>query len=93
MLTPVMQYGFAGFAVILAGIIVWLVRQFVKQNERLCSLLDRNNDVIEANTRAIEANTRAVLDVDERTRDELKLVRSLHDRLLARPCIAREEQP
>ncbi len=76
--TPTLQYGFAGFSLLLTAIIVWLIR-------RLLAVLDANNQIIADNTSAIR-------DIATTTSDEMRLVRSLHDKILARPCIAGEER-
>ncbi len=78
LLNPVIQYGFAGFCLLLLGIIVWLMRQ-------LLAVLKQTNQIIAANTDVIER-------VDSRTGELLTLNRSLHDKLIARPCIAVKEQ-
>lgn len=77
LLEPMMQYGFAGMSAVLISIIVWLIGKLLK-------LLQQTNAIIAANTEAIRG-------VDERTRDELKLMRDLREKILARPCIAKEE--
>lgn len=74
---PVVQYGFLGFSVVLLGVVVWLIRQLL--------------DVLEANNRIIAANTSAIRELTSTTSDLLKLNRSLHDKIISRPCIAREE--
>ncbi|MBI5725254.1 MAG: hypothetical protein HZA50_14945 [Planctomycetes bacterium] len=75
---PIVQYGFLGFSAVLLGIVVWLIR-------RLLELLDANN-------RIIAANTDAIRDLTNMTSDLLKLNRSLHDKIISRPCIAAREQ-
>lgn len=77
MLQPVVQYGFLGFSVVLLGVVIWLIRKLL--------------DVLEANNRIIAANTAAIRDLMRMTDDLLTLNRSLHDKLISRPCIAREE--
>ena len=76
-LQPVIQTGFLGFSAVLLGIIVWLIR-------RLLVVLEKNSEVICANTAAINtlSNMTAVL---------LVLNRTLHDKVISRPCIAQEE--
>ncbi|MBI5725020.1 MAG: hypothetical protein HZA50_13750 [Planctomycetes bacterium] len=76
---PVVQYGFLGFSAVLLGVVVWLIR-------RLLELLHMNNHIIAANTEAIR-------DLTCMTSDLLKLNRSLHDKIISRPCIAAREQP
>ena len=75
---PIVQYGFLGFSAVLLGVVVWLIRN-------LMDVLDANGRIIAANTKAISDNTALVSDL-------LTLNRSLHDKLISRPCIAREEK-
>ncbi len=77
MIEPVVQYGFLGFSVVLLGVVIWLIRKLL--------------EVLEANNRIIAANTEAIRDLTNMTSDLLKLHRSLHDKIISRPCIAREE--
>jgi len=77
MVQPVVQYGFLGFSAVLIGIIVWLINQLLK-------LLGQTNQII-------AANTDAICDLTAMTSDLLKLTRSLHDKIISRPCIARGE--
>ena len=75
---PIVQYGFAGLVPVLLAIIVWLIR-------RLLGVLEQNNKVIIGNTEAIS-------DLTGMTRDLLLLSRSLHDKIISRPCIASKEK-
>ena len=75
---PIVQYGFVGFAAVLLGIVVWLI-------QKLLAVLDANN-------RIIAANTEAIRDLTGMTADLMKLSRSLHDKIISRPCIAAKEQ-
>jgi len=77
MLQPIVQYGFLGFSAALLALVVWLIRKLL--------------DVLEANGRIIAANTEAIRDLTNLTCDLMKLSRSLHDKIISRPCIAREE--
>lgn len=76
-LTPIIQYGFAGFSAVLLVIIVWLIRRLL--------------DVLRENNKIIAANTTAISEVRKLTEEELKLLRILNDRLLVRPCMAKGE--
>ena len=82
---PVIQYGFAGLCLVLLAIVMWLVR-------RLLALLEAHGDVMLKVGGVIEANTKAIAGVSKENRDSLMLLRSLNDKLLARPCIARHEE-
>lgn len=84
LLSPLIQMGFAGFSAVLLAIIVWLMRNIFKANERNQNLLVQTQEVIQANTDAIR-------ELAELSRDTLKLSRSVHDQLLMRPCIAHRE--
>ena len=75
---PIVQYGFLGFSAVLLGVIVWLVNKLL--------------GVLAANNRIITANTEAIRGLTAMTSDLLKLNRSLHDKLISRPCIAGREQ-
>jgi len=77
MIQPVVQYGFLGFSVVLLGVVIWLISKLL--------------DVLEANNQIIAANTEAIRDLTRTTSDLLNLNRSLHDKIISRPCIAREE--
>ncbi len=77
MIQPVVQYGFLGFSMVLLGVVIWLIRKLL--------------DVLEANNRIIAANTEAIRDLTAMTSDLMKLSRSVHDKIISRPCIAREE--
>ena len=76
--SPVIQYGFAGFAAILLIVVVWLIRQ-------LLHVLQDSNKVIEGNTQAL----RDASMIAEHTRGIMSDVR---DRLLERPCLMSPEE-
>lgn len=78
MIRPVIDYGFAGFAAVLLGVVIWLIKKLLA--------------VLEANNKIIAANTEAIRDLTSTTSDLLKLNRSLHDKIISRPCIATQEQ-
>ena len=75
---PIVQYGFLGFSGVLLGVIVWLIR-------KLLAVLEATNGIVASNTEAIR-------DLAAMTSDLLKLNRSLHDKIISRPCIARREE-
>ncbi len=77
-LEPFIQWGFAGFAFILIGVIVWLVRN-------LLSVLERVAEVVERNTQVIGQLARD----SQQTRES---VERLKDALLQRPCLIKEPE-
>jgi hypothetical protein len=76
-LQPLVQYGFIGLSAVLLGLVVWLINKLL--------------DVLESANVIIAANTKAISDLTTMTSDLMKLNRSLHDKLISRPCIARKE--
>lgn len=77
-MSPIIQYGFAGFCVILLAILFWLIRELLK-------VLKENNNVI-------AQNTEAILKVDEHSVNTLNVAIECKDELLKRPCIAKFKQ-
>jgi len=71
--SPLIQGGFAVFALLLLGVNVWLVKQLLK-------VLKDNSQVIAGNTRAIESVATIAGDTRE-------LMQQLRDELLKRPCL------
>jgi hypothetical protein len=63
-LTPVLQYGFAGFSLVLLGVIVWQFRQ-------LLGVLKTTNRVVTSCTHAIEG----ARETSEQVRTELRAMR------------------
>ena len=74
---PIIEYGFLGFSAVLLGVVIWLIK-------KLLLVLERNSEVIARNTEAIR-------DLTSQSCDLLKLNRSLHDKIISRPCIASKE--
>ena len=77
-MSPLIQYGFAGFSLILLMVLVWLIRE-------LLSVLKENNRVIAENTHAIKT-------VDDNTQNTFDIMVEIKDELLKRPCIAKFSQ-
>ena len=77
--SPLIQGGFAVFALLLLAVNVWLVKQVLK-------VLKDNSQVIAGNTRAIESVANIAGDTKE-------LMQEIRDELLKRPCLMREEHP
>ncbi len=74
---PIVQYGFAGFCAVQLGVIVWMVSRFMGE-------LARTREVVQENTAAVREVTKLCADV-------MALNRDVHDKLIARPCIAKGE--
>jgi len=78
--SPYIQYGFAGFSFLLVGVIVWLVRQ-VLRNQRDGNAIQRHLAEV------IAGNTHAIAECGALAADQMRLLRQIHDRLLQRPCL------
>jgi cell division protein FtsB len=75
--SPLIQGGFAVFALLLLGINFWLVKQLLR-------VLKDNNRVIAGNSRAIES-------VAAIATDTKALMQDIRDQLLRRPCLMEDE--
>ena len=75
--SPLIQGGFAVFALLLLAVNVWLVKQLLR-------VLKDNSQVIAGNTRAIES-------VATIASDTKGLMQEIRDELLKRPCLLPEE--
>lgn len=71
---PFIQYGFAGFSVLLLAVLVWMAKGLFR-------VLTENNRVIERNTAAIEK-------MSDGQNAEMALIRDLRDKVLSRRCMA-----
>ena len=84
---PVIQYGVWGVVGVLLGIQVWLIK-------RILSLLIKNQQIVSENTAAfrelvsvIDKTNMQILDTRTRLDDQGATLRSMNERLLARPCL------
>lgn len=77
-MTPLLQYGFAGFSLILLAVLVWLIRELLI--------------VLKANNKVIAENTQAIKSVDKNTTNTFGIMVEIKDELLKRPCIAKFSQ-
>lgn len=71
--TPMIQGGFAVFSAVLLGVVVWLTRKLL--------------DAVEKSNKVIAENTAAIRDVHVMARDNMKLTRTVHELMIARPCL------
>lgn len=77
-LTPTLQYGFAGFSLVLVGVIVWLIRQLLR--------------VLQITNRVVSANTAAIVAVTKDTEETKAEVRGLREELMKRTCLLTPQQ-
>lgn len=75
LLSPIIQYGFAGFCVVLMGIIIWLIRNLL--------------GVLKETTNVIATNSEAIRDVAKICTQICSIDVKNNELLLQRPCIAR----
>jgi hypothetical protein len=71
-LSPVLQYGFAGLCLVLIGVLAWLMG-------RVLQVLDQTSTVIAANTETIRTVESAVKDTES-------AILRVHDQLLKFSC-------
>ena len=71
--TPVIQYGFAGFCIVLLAINVWLMNKFCLLLKDVTNVLSKNNDLIET--------------LNKTGNEHKNLLINIKDCLLSRPCI------
>lgn len=72
----ILQYGFAGFSVVLLSMLFWLMRILVK--------------LLEKNTAVISENTSTIAKVGETTGELKGLMIEIKDELLTRPCLMKK---
>ncbi len=73
----VVQYGFAGFSILLLGILIWLLKRFIELQKRTIDALNENT----ATTRDVKQEVQALHSTNS----------DLRNKLHSRPCIARQE--
>ena len=74
---PIVNYGFAGFAIVLLGILIWLIREILKMHSKTTEALVASG----------EANKQAAIQLAEIT----QVIRALHDKITSRPWIDNNE--
>ena len=75
--SPLIQGGFAVFALLLLGVNVWLVKQLLR--------------VLRDNSRVIAGATRTIESVAAIATDTKGLMQRVRDELLQRPCLIEED--
>ena len=79
---PMIQYGFAGFATALLGIIVWLITKV------LC-VVDKNTKALVGNMEAITEVKGVLKEVSSSLGDHTKMSAGLRDEIIRRPCLCK----
>lgn len=77
-ISPAMQWGFAGFAMILLGILVWVL-------SRHWAIYTKTMEVISHNSTVIEK-------ASAQQAESLGLLKDIHTMLLSRRCVARDSE-
>lgn len=73
----VVQYGFAGFALVLLGVVIWLIKRFLATEEKMI--------------KAVSELTTAIKDNDNTNHRVLQKVEDLNNLIQRRPCIAKRD--
>jgi F0F1-type ATP synthase membrane subunit b/b' len=74
-MNPFLQYGFAGFAVLLLWLVYWLTKNLLK--------------VLKDTNRVIQNNTLIAQGVQDTAKETRELMIEIKDQLLSRPCLLR----
>jgi len=77
-LTPVLQYGFAGFSLLLLGLLYWMIRKLLEVLHQTAQIIADNKVTTELRARQAE--------------EEIALLKRIHEQLLERPCFAGLEE-
>ena len=72
----IMQYGFAGFSVVLLSMLFWLTRILIS--------------LLKENTRIIGENTSTIARLGDTTNELKGLMGEIKDELLSRPCLMKK---
>jgi hypothetical protein len=83
-MTPVIQYGFAGFSATMLGIIVWIMRIGARMTHEVTRVVDNNTSTI---ARVNDTVERHEVNASERSKETLTAVQDMREKLLARPCM------
>ncbi len=87
-MSPLMQFGFAGLSASLLGVLIWLVKSFISamkcHNDALVKVTRETTNEIAKNTAAIAASFDRVHDVHDK---QLATLQATHQELLQRPCL------
>jgi hypothetical protein len=81
----VADYGFAGFSLILLGVIVWLVK-------KILGVIEHNNTVIASNTKAMQMLLHEISNLRTEFSKHEETLSQLRDKVISRPCIATREE-
>ncbi len=88
LMSPVVQYGFAGFCVILLALLVWIVRVGVKMVHEVTRVVDNNTATIDKVNATVERHENNAF---QRAKETLDAVHDLREKLLARPCLVKHK--
>lgn len=78
-MTPIIQWGFAGFCAVLLGIIVWMIK-----NDRADR--QKTNELFMKSTEVISQNTSTIAELSEKLSEDRKTLSDIRDRVLHIGC-------
>lgn len=88
LLTPIVQYGFAGFCAILLGIVIWMIRVGERMTHEVTKVVENNTATIEKVNDTVERHEG---NASQRSKETLTAVHDMREKLLARPCIVKQD--
>lgn len=74
-LTPIIQWGFAGFCALLLGIIVWMIRNDREDRQK-------TNELFMKSTEVISKNTTTIAELSEKMSEDRKTLGDIRDRVM-----------
>ena len=87
---PVIQYGFAGFAIVLLGMLTWIIRESFRASR---DTRDELVQVVKDSNQVVTANTQAIQNLCAGSKREIDLIDDMREKLLARPCMMDRRPP
>lgn len=88
LMSPIIQYGFAGFCVVLLGLLVWIVRIGAKMGHEVTEVVANNTATIDKVNATVE---RHETNAFQRAKDTLDAVHDMREKLISRPCLAKRD--
>lgn len=80
---PVMQYGYAGFAIVLLGMLTWIIRESFRASRDTLTSSSKSSRTA---TRSLQP-TRRRSESTAGSKREIDLIDDMREKLLARPCM------
>lgn len=84
LMTPVIQYGFAGFCVALLSLLAWVVRTGMKMTREITEVIVNNTATLDKVNATVERHETSAF---QRAKETLGAVHDMREKLISRPCL------